>query len=58
MRYQIRDRESGNVIDEFETLASALVARTDYEIEDSKEGTYTPGFYEVYDTLLEEEVQQ
>lgn len=45
--YITRDREAGNVIDEFKTLQEAEKALAEYEEQDKKDGTYTPDFYEV-----------
>jgi hypothetical protein len=48
-RFQTRSSESGDVIDEFNSLEVAQQAVESYEEEDRKEGNYTPNFYEVYD---------
>lgn len=47
MNYVIRDREAGNVIDEFNTLEEAENMIDIYEAQDIEEGTYTPDFYEI-----------
>lgn len=47
MTYVTRDREAGNVIDEFDTLKEAEEAIRKYEEEDKTDGTYTPNFYEI-----------
>lgn len=47
MRYIVRDREAGNVIDEFETKEAAEMALAKYEEEDKSNGIYEEGFYEV-----------
>lgn len=47
MKYIIRDREAGNFIDEFKTLAEAKNTLEDYEAEDKEDGTYTENFYEI-----------
>lgn len=47
MRYLIRDREAGNIIDEFATLEEAKEALLGYEEMDKEEGTYTEDFYEI-----------
>ena len=47
MKYITRDREAGNVIDEFATLAEAEAAIEKYEADDKEEGIYEPDFYEV-----------
>ena len=50
MKYVVRDREAGNVIETFETEAEALYAVEKFEEEDKKDGTYTEDFYEVVAT--------
>ena len=52
--YIIRDREAGNKIAEFGTFEKALNALKGFEEDDEKDGTYTPDFYEIYDTVKEE----
>ena len=47
MTYVTRDREAGNVIDEFDTLKEAEEAIRKYEEEDKTDGTYAPNFYEI-----------
>ena len=47
MKYIIRDREAGNVIDEFEKLEEAEAALELYEEEDRINDCYTPDFYEI-----------
>lgn len=49
-----RDREAGNVIDEFADLDDAKDAVESYEDEDRKNGDYTENFYEVYNQLTNE----
>lgn len=56
MRYVIRDREAGNIIDERETLEAAKEVLVEYEEQDKADGTYTENFYEIYDTVNEETV--
>jgi hypothetical protein len=53
-KYQTRDHEAGNVIDEFTTLEEAINACHTYVDEDKKLGEYTPNFYEVYNIETEE----
>lgn len=48
-----RDRETGTVIDEFATLAEAEAAVKEYEGIDEKEGSYTPDFYEIYNSATD-----
>lgn len=47
MKYIIRDREAGNVIDRFGTLEEAQAELARYEAEDRAEGTYEEDFYEI-----------
>ena len=49
-----RDRETGTVIDEFATLEEAKAAIQAYEMTDEKEGTFTPNFYEIYNSVTAE----
>ena len=42
-----RDREAGNIIENFATKKEAEKAILSYEKTDKNEGTYTPDFYEV-----------
>ena len=46
-KYITRDREAGNVIDEFLTREEAEKAVALYEEADREDETYTPDFYEV-----------
>ena len=43
----IRDREAGNVIDEFTDYGSAHAELEKYEAADKRDGTYVPDFYEI-----------
>jgi len=45
--FSTRCREGGVVIDEFATLQQAKNALIQYEIEDKKDDTFTPDFYEI-----------
>ena len=54
MRYQIRDRQAGNLIEEAATFEEARQIILEFEKDDEKEGTYTPDFYEIYDTEKED----
>ena len=47
--YFTRNRESGDLIDYFETLPEAERAIEIYEKQDKKDGTFKPNFYEIYD---------
>lgn len=47
MKWRTQDRETGTIIDEFNTLQEARLAVEDYEQEDKDDGNYTPNFYEI-----------
>jgi len=47
MKYYTCCRETGDVIDVFNTYEEALHAVEEYEIADREEKTYTPDFYEI-----------
>lgn len=53
--FRIQDREAGNQIDEFSTLAAAKAAIKKYEQEDKASGVYVPGFYEIAEFDLDSE---
>ena len=53
MRYVIKCRDSGDIIENNLTLSEALEIVRDFEAEDFTNGTYTPDFYEI--TEKEEE---
>lgn len=53
-RYITRDREAGNVIDYFSSLAEARKAIEAYERSDKAEDIYEENFYEIYDSKAEE----
>lgn len=57
-RYIIRDREAGNVIDAFDTPDQAKNELIKFEKTDKKEGSYTPDFYEIWDSVEETEIQE
>ena len=52
MRYVTRDREAGNVIDEFNSREEAEAAIAKYEAEDREQGIYEPDFYEIAEMAL------
>ena len=52
-RFQVRCYESGEVIDTFSTFEDASSFLRSCENDDRKEGTYTDGFYEIYDTVTD-----
>lgn len=45
--FAIRDRESGNVIDKFNSLEEAQTELAKYEENDKQEGIYEEDFYEI-----------
>ena len=47
MKYIIRDREAGNVIDEFATMGEAEQALAKYETSDKKDGIFKKDFGEI-----------
>lgn len=47
MKWIIEDRESGNRIDSFDSLADAVNALCQYEQQDRAEGNFTPDFYAI-----------
>lgn len=53
MRYVIKCRESGDIIENDLTLLEAMEIVKDFESEDFSNGNYTPDFYEI--TEKEEE---
>lgn len=54
--FVIRDREAGNVIEQYNTLEEARLALTKFKEHDKKEGIFIPNFYEIYDSEKEEVV--
>ena len=54
-RYIVRDREAGNPIDEFATLEEAETTVEEFEAEDEKDGVFELNFYEIWDTVTDEE---
>lgn len=49
-KYIIRDREAGNVIDDFQTLELAEKELKELELDDKKRGVYEPDFYEIVES--------
>lgn len=49
-KYIIQDREAGNRIESFDSIAEAEAALAQYEGRDKEEGIYEPGFYEIVGT--------
>ena len=46
-KYQIQDREAGNIIEDCKTYQSAIKQVVQYELIDKAEGNYTYDFYEI-----------
>lgn len=53
-KFIVRDSIAGNVIEYFNSLEEAKKCIKLFEIQDKREGIYTPNFYEIYDTEKEE----
>ena len=51
MRYVIRCRESGDIIEDNLTLVESLEIVKDFESEDWENGNYTPDFYEITEEM-------
>lgn len=49
MKFNTADRETGTIIETFKTREEAVEAIRGYEEDDKKEGTYSPGFYDIVD---------
>lgn len=49
MKYYTSDRETGTIIEEFNSYEEALDAISDYEQEDKNNGDYEENFYSVVD---------
>jgi hypothetical protein len=47
MKFVVRDREAGNVIDEFKRYSEAEAAVIDFERDDEQKGIYEEDFYEI-----------
>lgn len=45
--FRTQDRETGTLIDEFETAKEAELAVEGYEEQDREEGNFKPNYYEV-----------
>jgi len=56
-RYAVRDREGGNIMEEYDTIEEAKECIRIFEQEDSEEDIYEERFYEVYDKIKEKIVQ-
>ena len=55
--YLVRNRETGTEIEQADSYSEAIGIIQKYEAEDKANGTHIDGFYEVYDTILEEVVE-
>lgn len=49
MKYYVRDREAGNIIEQCANLQQAQAFVKQYESDDKKDGIFTPNFYEIID---------
>ena len=49
MKYYVRDKEAGNIIEECANLEQAKELVKQYESDDKKDGIFTPNFYEIID---------
>lgn len=58
MRYVIRDRRGGNVIDKYDDKNKAIYTLDLFEAQDLIDGIYEPHFYEVYDTINKETIYE
>lgn len=52
--FQIRDRQGGNVIDNFDSLEAAIYALNEHEEADKIDGIYEENFYEIFDSCKDE----
>lgn len=52
--FQIRDRQGGNVIDNFDSLEAAIYALNEHEEADKIDGIYEENFYEIFDSSKDE----
>ena len=52
-KFIVRDRMAGNVIEDFDSLEEAKKCIELFEIQDKRDGMYTPNFYEIYDAEKE-----
>ena len=58
MQYAIRDRQDGNLIDEYNDKDKAIYILNLFEAQDLVDGIYEANFYEVYDTINEEVIYE
>lgn len=57
LRYAVRVRESGDVIDYFDSLEYARKAVRSFEYMDKMDRNFEPNFYEIYDVVSEEIIE-
>ena len=48
--FTIRDKEAGNVIDDFNTIEEAKIALAEYEQDDKDNDCFTTDFYEIVES--------
>ena len=53
-RYTLINDITGSTIDDFDTLSQAIRQLVSHEIADKNDGTYSYGFYAIYDNKKEE----
>ena len=56
MKYSVRCRENGDVIEYARTMEEAEAIIAKFEAEDTADGTFSPDFYEVHEQEVSEEV--
>ena len=56
MKYSVRCRENGDVIEYARTMEEAEAIIAKFEAEDTEDGTFSPDFYEVHEQEVSEEV--
>ena len=54
-RYAIQDRDTGNILDDYDTLGEAEATLEEFEAEDKRNGVFELNFYEIWDTVTDEE---
>ena len=55
-RYTLINDITGETIDDFDTLSQAVSHLVAHEVADKNDGTYSYGFYAIYDNLKEENI--
>ena len=56
MKYSVRCRENGDVIEYARTMEEAEAIIAKFEAEDTEDGTFSPDFYEIHEQEVSEEV--